>query len=198
MLRRPIDRRRPSIPDSCLRRSRIFVCCTSRTRWPCPIGDSGRGVLSAWSPKSGRKVRLKGIVFSLSPVLTACSKTDAPGSSAPFNADVRQRSLHEKEECVMAAMTPVKQGGLIVVRPGDSSYWPKPRLQADRLKEASLVNGAETHAAEIRNTRLDNPFLNCRYRIARLTKLGALDKSFCINFFMIYGGNRCPKALEPF
>lgn len=46
-----------SIPDSCLRRSRIFVCCTSRTRWPCPTGDNGRGVLSAWSPKSGVKVR---------------------------------------------------------------------------------------------------------------------------------------------
>jgi len=59
-----------------------------------------------------------------------------------------------------------------------SSYWPKPRLQADRLKEASLVNEAETHAAEFRNNRLDNPFLNSRYRIARLTKLGALDKSF--------------------
>ena len=41
-------------------------------------------------------------------------------------------------------------------------------------------------------------FLNSNYRVPRLTKLGALDKSFCINFFIIYGGNRCPKALEPF
>src|SRR5262249_5109956 len=56
-----------------------------------------------------------------------------------------------------------------------------------------------------RNSRRRSPkhpprqsFLNSHYRMARLTKLGALDKSFCINFFIIYGGNRCPKALEPF
>ena len=61
----PTDRRRRSIPDSCLRRSRIFVYCTSEDTMAVPDCRPRvkRGVLSAWSRKAPVTSKLECIGF---------------------------------------------------------------------------------------------------------------------------------------